>query len=313
MDLTKDFLMTQPALPVMLAGLGAYKTTGLENTMKITFWGTRGSIASPGPDTVLYGGNTTCLEITLSSGRTVVIDAGTGIRNLGDSLLKRGAALDIHMLMTHVHWDHLMGMPFFGPLFRDDCRITLDGWAKGFEGLKAVFIGKHIDGTWPIGFDAINARVEQRQRLPHGVLELDGTTVKAHPLQHPQGGMGFRFSQDSGTFVFLTDNELTDDGWKGCRFSDFVAFCRDADVLVHDCQYLPEEMEMRKGWGHSDVQSVAGLAVEAGVRKLVLFHHDPWRTDEAVSEMAARCKGIVEELGANVEVDAAREGATITV
>ncbi len=306
-------MMTQRALPVMFAELGAPKTTGLENTMKITFWGTRGSIASPGPDTVLYGGNTTCLEITLSSGRTVVIDAGTGIRNLGDALLKHDTPLDLHMLMTHVHWDHLMGMPFFGPLFRDNCRITLDGWAKGFEGLKAVFIGKHVDGTWPIGFDAINARVEQRQRLTNGVLELDGTKVESHPLQHPQGGMGFRFSQKSGTFVFLTDNELMDDGWKGCCFSDFVGFCRGADVLVHDCQYLPEEMEMRRGWGHSDVQSVARLAVEAEARKLVLFHHDPWRTDEAVSEMVARCRGMLDELGAKVEVDAAREGTTLTV
>jgi len=217
------------------------------------------------------------------------------------------------MLMTHVHWDHLMGMPFFGPLFHDDCRITLDGWSKGFEGLKAVFIGKHVDGTWPIGFDAINARVEQRQRLTGGELHLDGTTVTSHPLQHPQGGMGFRFSQDSGTFVFLTDNELMDQGWKGCCLSDFVRFCRNADLLVHDCQYVPEEMDIRRGWGHSDVQSVARLAVEAGVRKLVLFHHDPWRTDEGVSEMVARCKGIVEELGADIEVDAAREGTTLTV
>ncbi|MDQ7781314.1 MAG: MBL fold metallo-hydrolase [Desulfomonilaceae bacterium] len=281
--------------------------------MKITFWGTRGSIASPGQETVIYGGNTTCLEITLPSGRTVVIDAGTGIRKLGDALLKRDAPLDLHLLMTHVHWDHLMGMPFFGPLFHPDCRITLDGWSKGFDGLKAVFIGKHVDGTWPIGFDAINARVEPRQRLTGGELRLDGITITSHPLQHPQGGLGFRFSQDSGTFVFLTDNELMDDGWRGCCFPDFVRFCRGADVLVHDCQYLPEEMDTRRGWGHSDVSSVARLAVEAEVGKLVLFHHDPWRTDQAVTDMEARCKMMVEELGAHMEVQAAREGTTLTV
>lgn len=281
--------------------------------MKITFWGTRGSIASPGPDTVIYGGNTTCLEITTASGHTVIIDAGTGIRRLGDALLDRGIPLNIHLLMTHVHWDHMMGFPFFGPLFHDDCRITLDGWAKGFEGLKGVFSGKHVDGTWPIGFDAINAKIEPSRELMEGRLHLDGTTVESHPLQHPQGGLGFRFVQDSSAFVFLTDNELREEGWQGSSYADFVRFCRRADVLVHDSQYVPEEMEMREGWGHSDIKSVARLAVEAEVRKLLLFHHDPWRTDKAVSEMVARCKTMIKESGADIEVDAAREGTTLLV
>jgi ribonuclease BN (tRNA processing enzyme) len=297
----------------MLAELSAQLTTGLENTMKITFWGTRGSIASPGPDTVIYGGNTTCLEITTSSGRTVIIDAGTGIRKLGDALLKRKGPLDIHMLMTHVHWDHLTGIPFFGPLFKNNCRITLDGWARGIEGLKAVFSGKHVDGTWPIGFDAVNARIDPKKQLMNGSLRLGETIVESHPLQHPQGGMGFRFTEGPGVFVFLTDNELIGKGWKGSSFSDFVRFCRNADLLVHDCQYLPEEMEIRKGWGHSDVESVARLAMEAEVQKLILFHHDPWRTDDGVSEMVARCRSIIEESGGHVEVDAAREGTTLVV
>ena len=288
-------------------------TTGQENTMKITFWGTRGSIASPGPDTVIYGGNTTSLEITTVSDQTIIVDAGTGIRRLGDALLTREGPLHFHMLMTHVHWDHLMGIPFFGPLFHDKCKITLDGWAKGLEGLKGVFSGKHVDGTWPIGFDAINAKIEPRKDLVTGGLYLEGTTVEAHPLQHPQGGMGFRFVEDSGSFVFLTDNELREEGWQGSSFSDFVRFSREADVLVHDAQYLPEEMEIREGWGHSDIGSVARLAVEAEVRKLVLFHHDPWRSDEAVSEMVARCRSLIEQSGAPIEVEAAREGATLTV
>lgn len=281
--------------------------------MKITFWGTRGSIASPGADTVIYGGNTTCVEVTLSSGRTIIVDAGTGMRTLGDALLAREQPLDMHLLMTHVHWDHLMGFPFFGPLFRESCRIVLDGSRRGLGGLKGIFASKHVDGTWPIGFEHLKAHIEPRHELVNGNLVLDGATVKAHPLQHPQGGMGFKFIEDRAVLVFLTDNELREDGWQGSCFSDFVGFCRNADLLVHDCQYLPEEMGVRRGWGHSDVDSVARLAVEADVRRLVLFHHDPWRTDDAVTQMVARCDDTVKGYNAAVTVDAAREGTTLIV
>ncbi|MBM3300461.1 MAG: MBL fold metallo-hydrolase [Deltaproteobacteria bacterium] len=281
--------------------------------MRITFWGTRGSIASPGPKTVVYGGNTTCVEVTLSSGRTVIIDAGTGIRILGEDLLKRGHPLDMHLLMTHVHWDHLIGFPFFAPLYLDGCRIHVDGFTRGLEGLKWVFSNKHVDGTWPIRFDDLKARIEPAHRLAHGPVSLDGTTVSAHRIQHPQGGMGFKFTDDSGVFVFLTDNELREDGWRGTCFADFVRFCRNADLLVHDCQYVPEEMELRKGWGHSDLSFVARLAAESEVRRLVLFHHDPWRTDEGIGAMVTRCEGMLDQAHASIPVEAAKEGTDLTL
>lgn len=281
--------------------------------MKITFWGTRGSIASPGPETVIYGGNTTCVEVTLASGDTVIIDAGTGMRKLGCSLSERGEPLELYLLMTHIHWDHLMGFPFFEPLFHDSCRIIIDGFSKGLEGLKNIFGPRHVDGTWPICFDDLKAKIEPRYDLIHGALRIGDTTIEAHHLQHPQGGMGFKFSEGSVTFVFLTDNELREDGWKGTCFQDFVEFCRGADLLVHDCQYLPEQLVLRRGWGHSDSDTVAQLAVQSGVSKLVLFHHDPWRTDAAVEDMAARCRHRIEQLGDGLSVDAAREGSTLEV
>jgi len=284
-----------------------------DNNMNITFWGTRGSIASPGPETVIFGGNTTCLEITLASGRTVVIDAGTGIRKLGDALLQRPHPVELYLLMTHVHWDHLIGFPFFGPLFHDNCRITLDGTRKGLDGLKAVFSSKSIDGTWPISFQDLRARIDVSHQLSRGKLVIDDTVVEQHPLQHPQGGMGFRFTESSRSFVFLTDNELREDGWRGTRFKDFVRFCRNADLLIHDCQYLPEEMGVRLGWGHSDLESVTRLALEAGVERLLLFHHDPWRTDKGVSGIIDRCRDMLDQAKRPVEVDAAREGITVSV
>lgn len=281
--------------------------------MKITFWGTRGSIASPGPDTVTYGGNTTCVEVTLSSGRTVIIDGGTGIRKLGDALLEQNRHEDLYLLITHVHWDHISGFPFFGPLFRSNCRITVDGCRRSMEGLKRVFSANYLDGTWPLAFEDLKARVETSHELRHGRLVLDGTVVLPHQLQHPQGGLGFRFVEGDRSFVFLTDNELREDGWNGSCFSDFVRFCEGADLVIHDCQYIPEEIEVRRGWGHTDIESVVKLALEARIGKLVLFHHDPWRTDAAVAGIVDRCRSILAENGSRVELDAAREGETLTV
>jgi phosphoribosyl 1,2-cyclic phosphodiesterase len=284
-----------------------------DNSMKITFWGTRGSIASPGPETVTYGGNTTCVELMLASGRTVVIDAGTGMRTLGDAILKRDGPVNIHLLMTHVHWDHLMGFPFFGPLYDPTARVVVDGCRRGIESLKRIFSTNYVDGVWPVRFEDLKARIEPSQYLLKGRLELDDTLVEAHQLQHPQGGMGFKFSENSGSFVFLTDNELLERGWAGSSAKDFVRFCRDADLLVHDCQYLPEEIAMRRGWGHSDLDSVIRLALEAGVKRLLLFHHDPWRTDQAVADMVARGEEILLKANSSITVDAAREGTTLRV
>lgn len=281
--------------------------------MKITFWGTRGSIAAPGPDTVTYGGNTTCVEVVLSSGQTVIIDAGTGIRNLGDSLVAGKRQGDLLLLLTHVHWDHVLGFPFFAPLFHDCCRIVVDGASKAMEGLKRVFSSNYIDGTWPIRFEDLKARIEHSHDLRRRHSAVDGALIETHPIQHPQGGLGFKFTEASGVFVFLTDNELREDGWKGSCFQDFVRFCSGADLLAHDCQYTPEEMKIRRGWGHSDVEYVTRLAVEAGVKKLVLFHHDPWRTDQGVADMVSRCKALLDERKSNILVEAAREGPTYTI
>ncbi|MCX5872217.1 MAG: MBL fold metallo-hydrolase [Deltaproteobacteria bacterium] len=281
--------------------------------MNIRFWGTRGSIASPGPDTVVFGGNTTCVEITTNSGRTAIIDAGTGIRNLGDSLLKRPDIKLIHLFMTHIHWDHLVGLPFFGPLFHPDFHVVLNGCRKCFEGLKRIFSRDYIDGSWPVRFQDLRARIDPPGEPPMGIITLDEVLVEPHRLQHPQGGLGFRFTEGNKKFVFLTDNELSEEGWDGSCFGDFVNFCQDADVLVHDCQYLPEESVSRKGWGHSDTITVAKLAVETGAKRLILFHHDPWRTDEGVELVISRCREELDRDNSKITVEAAREGSLITL
>ncbi|MBW1924541.1 MAG: MBL fold metallo-hydrolase [Deltaproteobacteria bacterium] len=277
--------------------------------MKIKFWGTRGSIAVPGKDTTIYGGNTTCLEITLASERKVIVDAGTGIRALGDVLTSEREVVDLHLLITHIHWDHVLGFPFFAPIYNPSTRIIIDGFPTCMKGLRYTFDNKMGDGFFPIQFDDLRARIKYLDRINRGPLDLDGVLVDTIPLQHPQGGFGFRFREGEKTFIFLTDNELRDDAWTGRSPQDYAEFCRDADILVHDAQYTPEEIADRRGWGHSDYLSVVRLALEANVKRLILFHHDPSRKDVQVMAMKVLCDDFVRKEGATLVVEAAMENS----
>jgi phosphoribosyl 1,2-cyclic phosphodiesterase len=176
--------------------------------MKIKFWGTRGSIAVPGKQTIRYGGNTTCLEITLGGGGVVVIDAGSGIRALGDKLASENEKIDIHLLVTHIHWDHVLGFPYFAPLYKKTSNIRIDGYPTCVKGLRNTFDNKMGDGFFPVKFADLKAGIRYLEVLQHRPLEIDGTRIDAIPLHHPQGGFGFRFMEEGKVFVFLTDNEL---------------------------------------------------------------------------------------------------------
>ncbi len=275
--------------------------------MKIRFWGTRGSIAVPGKDTNVYGGNTTCLELTLQSGRKVIIDAGTGIRALGEKLISGDEHVDIHLLMTHIHWDHILGFPFFAPLFDPSTRIRIDGYPTCMKGLRSTFDSKMGDGFFPIKFDEIKAEVKYLDHLNQGELEIDGTVIKSVPLQHPQGGFGFRFREGRKTLVFITDNELREDAGEGGQIDGYAEFSENADLLIHDCQYTPQEINSREGWGHSDYQSVVDLAHRAKVKKLVLFHHDPSRRDPEVTAIKSQCEKLAKEKDSTIIIEAAKE------
>ena len=276
--------------------------------MKIKFWGTRGSIPVPGKHTAIYGGNTTCLEIILESGRTVIIDAGTGIRLLGEKLIKENNTKDIYLLITHIHWDHVFGFPFFNPIYDRESKIYVDGNSNCFKGLKYTFDNKMGDGFFPIRFDDLRADISYIEKLVNGLLEIDGTVIDSIPLHHPQGGLGFRFREGNKTLVFITDNELRGEAWEGRSLREYVAFCKGADILIHDSQYTPEEIDKRKGWGHSDYKAAFELAYNADVKQLILFHHDPPRTDEEVKAIELLCKGLSEKKKSSMMIHAAKEG-----
>ena len=278
--------------------------------MKIKFWGTRGSTPVPGKDTIIYGGNTTCLEISLNSGKKVIIDAGTGIRPLGTELESGTEDADVYLLITHIHWDHIMGFPFFAPIYNPSTRIFVDGYNLCMKGIRYSFDNRMGDGFWPIKFEELKANIQYVDKLSNGYLEIDGTAIDSMHLRHPQGGLGFRFKEDDKTLVFLTDNEL-DTG--GQSFGDYVAFCRKADILIHDSQYMPEEILQHKGWGHSDYQSAIDLAIKAQVKKLVLFHHAPERKDSDLVKIAILCQDFIKEKGISLDIEAARENSVLVL
>lgn len=281
--------------------------------MKIRFWGTRGSIAAPGRHTVRYGGNTTCVEFLMESGKRVVIDAGTGIRLLGEKLAAEGEKVDILLLVTHIHWDHVLGFPFFAPIYDSRCKIRVDGLPNCLRGLRFTFDNQLGDGFFPVKFEELKADIRYLGILKKGPLQIDGAVIEPIPLNHPHGGFGYRFQEKGKTAVFVTDNELRGAPWPGRHLEDYVAPCREADILIHDAQYLPEEIEERRGWGHSDYVGACTLAVQAHAERLVLFHHDPSRKDGDVARIAAAANALVEEMGAAVEVEAAEEGSEISV
>jgi ribonuclease BN (tRNA processing enzyme) len=163
------------------------------------------------------------------------------------------------------------------------------------------------DGFFPITLDDVLADIRYLDRLRHGSLEVGGVVIDPIPLYHPQGGYGFKFKEKGKTLVFITDNELTDEAWEGSKISDFVNFCMDADVLIHDAQYTPEEIKVRRGWGHSDHASALRLAMDAHVRKLILFHHDPSRKDTDVVSFKMDCEFLARDLNAEIEIGMARE------
>jgi len=281
--------------------------------MNVKFWGTRGSIAAPGKETILYGGNTCCLEITLESGQKIVMDAGTGLRALGERYIALREAADILLLMTHIHWDHIQGFAFFEPIFDPSSRISVDGFPAAMKGLRAIFDNQMGDGFFPVRFEDLKAHIAYIGELSRHPITVGNTRIEVIPLNHPQGAFGYRFQEGHQKLVFMTDNELLRNGPPGKTLADYVEFARDADVLIHDAQFTPDEIDRHRGWGHSDCATTVELAVKAHAKQLLLFHHAPARTDAELAAVVEKCRRLTEEEGHPIVIEAAKEGSEFTL
>ena len=289
-------------------------------SLRLQFWGTRGSIPSPGPRTVRYGGNTPCVELRTSEDWLVILDAGTGIRELGRSLMERanGANLSGDIFVTHAHWDHIQGLPFFAPIFQRGNHFTIWGSKSMETSIDRVVRDQMSPVVFPVTFEQLDAVIDFRE-LAEEECQGRGYTVRAMQVRHPGGALGYRFTDGNGdgrALVYISDNELNPAvryelpaGWR----NDLVRFARGARVLVHDTMYTPEEYAHHRGWGHSTYEDALELALDAEVETLVLFHHKPERTDDEVDRCVERLRGEIARRGRRLEIVAAAEGLSLTV
>jgi len=293
--------------------------------MHVRFWGTRGSIATPGPGTVRFGGNTSCVEVTTRSGACFILDCGTGARQLGAALMARKLPVCATILLSHTHWDHIQGFPFFAPLFIPGNRIAVCGPEGSGKSLREVLSGQMEFAYFPVEIDQLPASIAFKE-LGEGAHEFEGARVTAQYLHHPAMTLGYRIEADGAVLVYLCDHEpfsetLWQDGAGSARGDSIVhegdrrhaRFMDHADLVIHDAQYTPEEFPSKKNWGHSTYEYAVGMAAAAGVRQLALTHHDPFHDDAFVAEIERRAREYADGLGYEVEVRCAFEGLELAI
>jgi phosphoribosyl 1,2-cyclic phosphodiesterase/CheY-like chemotaxis protein len=295
---------------------------------RLKLWGVRGSIPVPGPSTVRYGGNTSCIEVR-ADGEIIVLDAGSGIRELGLSLEREFGERSVRLtlLITHTHWDHIQGLPFFLPAYNKKNQIRVLGYEGARVGLATILAGQMETQFFPVSLRDLpsNIAIEELKEMDFAIGKVN---VRAKFANHPGICAGYRLNTTGGSIAFFPDNEpyellklhlaerdksSTDEAraFAKTERTKLVEFLRGCDVLVLDTQYTDEEYRKHVGWGHGSLSRTVSLALEAEVHRLILFHHDPAHDDEKIDEMLERARLLVVESGSALEVEAAREGAEI--
>lgn len=282
----------------------------MKDIMTVKFWGVRGSIPSPGLSTVRYGGNTSCVSIRLGTEKILVMDAGTGIRLLGKVLA--GETADIFVLVTHIHWDHIQGFPFFDPIYQKDREIFVFPYLKGQTMFYSLI--QQMDGAhFPVSMDSLPARCNIINEDIGAFMRKKGFNISRIATNHPGGAYGYRIENEGRSVVYLTDNELDPPFEKTHGFDDYARFCKDADILIHDAQYIERDMPSKHGFGHSVVRQACDLAVAARVKHLILYHHDPDRSDDELDLIQIEANSYFKKNNHSIICSAAYEGMEISI
>jgi phosphoribosyl 1,2-cyclic phosphodiesterase/DNA-binding response OmpR family regulator len=289
--------------------------------MHIRFWGTRGSLPKPGPTTLRYGGNTSCVEVRLPDDTLLVLDGGTGVQALGQSLMASGKKpIRGHLFIGHTHWDHIQGLPFFAPIF-----VPGNEWdiyapkGMGTE-LKQTLAGQMQYAYFPVPLDSLGATLRYHELLEQ-TLPLGEALITTRYLNHPALTLGYRIEVGGVSFAYVTDHEPNgrtqacgrthSEAWHHPQDHQHAEFIRGVDLLVHDAQYTAAEYPDRIGWGHSTVEYLVDMACDAGVKRLALFHHDPMRTDDQLDAVVKAARERAARQGSSLEIFAAAEGQLI--
>lgn len=294
--------------------------------MIVRLWGTRGSIATPGPSTIEFGGNTSCAEVVTDAGARFIFDCGTGARLLGGYLLaQKTRPITGTILLTHTHWDHIQGFPFFAPLFIPGNEFRVCGPPGANLSLPEVLSGQMEYTYFPVELAQLGAKI-QYQDLAEGTHEIDGARVSAQVLNHPAIALGYRVEADGVSVLYLCDHEpYWEPVWHSGqppgkiesilhdRDRQHAMFMQGADVVIHDAQYTTEEYPSRKNWGHSTYSYATQIAAAAGVRHLILTHHDPTHDDAFLRNTEQKAQALAQSLGSTMKVTCGREGYEETV
>ena len=278
--------------------------------MLVTFYGVRGSIAVPGPQTVKYGGNTSCVHVRLNTGNNLIFDAGTGIRELGNRMVRHDEPL--LLLLSHGHWDHIQGYPFFGPIYQPGREIRVcQGVDSNEHSLKSIL--QQMDGSnFPVHAEDLPSKIMTVHEVDK-YLGMQSFQTQRKPLNHPGGGNAYRIEEDGVSVAYITDNELDPPGSPETSYDKWVEFCQGVDLMIHDAQYIENDMPAKHGWGHSLISQVRQLAVDAQVKNLVMYHHDPDRSDAELDEIAIESAKFFKSKNSVIGSYIAAEGMTFDI
>ncbi len=279
--------------------------------MIIRCYGARGSIPVSGREYLKYGGDTTCLEIRSKNDEIIIVDTGSGVRRLGNRLLSE-KRFEYNIIFTHSHWDHILGFPFFKPIYDERATLNLMGCPTTQGNLKKLLSRTMSQPFFPFPFDKLKANINYSDECP-AILRIDSIEIFTINLSHPNSGMGYKFVEDGKEFVFLTDNELGFIHRNGRSFEEYSEFARCADLLIHDAEYTTDQYKVTKTWGHSTYVDALNLAFTSQVKRLGLFHHNQDRSDAEQDAIVQECRDVIKSKESDMECFALTQTTELTL